>query len=201
MANVCFTSANVCNYTCTSPPPRLPPEPNFCTNTTTPTPTGNTTTPTVTTTNGTGLIAGCVCGAIILLVLLAILIWWLWKKGKCCFVPVGEGSEAALRDNEEKQVELLKIEKKGTVILAPIEAPPAWPEQDGILSTSPNPNTDKTPGELSKEEEALPSPTTGGKPDGATSKKKKKKKKGSRSNRVSPEPDQIPSPSTGGNDG
>lgn len=185
--NVCF-SANVYNCSCTSPPPQFNiSKPAFCNTTTTTTP--------------TGLIAGCVCGAIVLLVLLAILIWWLWKKGKCCFVPLGGESEAVLRDNEEKQVELLKIEKKGTVILTPLDAPPAWPEQEGVLSTSPNPNTDKSPGELSKGEEALPSPTTEGKSESATSKKKKKKKKGSRSNRVSPEPDQIPAPSTGENDG
>ncbi|XP_063963058.1 mucin-2-like isoform X7 [Lytechinus pictus] len=136
------------------------------------------------------LIAGCVCGAVAIIVLCGILIWYLWKNKKCCFAPVGSrgknGSKECLADHEENNVELTKVEKKGTVILTPVTNPTVMP---GPLP--PIPNSEITPVNHPSTEETSPSHSTGSKPGNATSKKKKKL---SRSNRVSPEP--IPGPTS-----
>nr|XP_054765182.1 uncharacterized protein LOC129271957 [Lytechinus pictus] len=135
------------------------------------------------------LIAGCVCGAVAIIVLCGILIWYLWKNKKCCFAPVGSrgknGSKECLADHEENNVELTKVEKKGTVILTPVTNPTVMP---GPLP--PIPNSEITPVNHPSTEETSPSHSTGSKPETFTSKKKKL----SRSNRVSPEP--IPGPTS-----
>ncbi|XP_041476022.1 mucin-2-like isoform X8 [Lytechinus variegatus] len=148
-------------------------------------------------TSSAGLIAGCVCGAVAVIVLCGILIWYLWKKKKGCFAPEGSGgkngSKECLPDHEQNNVELMKVEKRGTVILTPVTNPTVTP---GPLP--PIPKSEITPVNHPSTEEASPSHSAGSKPGSATSKKKKKT---SRTNRVSPEPIPGPTSPTGGGGG
>ncbi|XP_072172464.1 uncharacterized protein [Diadema setosum] len=117
-----------------------------------------------------GLIIGLsICGSIIAIVLVAVCIWYLWKKKKACFdTGNNSDSQTALAASEEKDVELIKI-RQGTVVLQPR---PDGGEAEG--------NQDKPPAA-----EVQPSNPVISTSEPANDTKKKKMK---RQNRVTPEP-------------
>ncbi|XP_071476091.1 uncharacterized protein [Diadema antillarum] len=110
-----------------------------------------------------------ICGSIIIIVLLAVGIWCLWKNKKACFDTGNKSdSQTALAASGEKDVELIKI-RQGAVVLQP--------RPDGGEVEE---NQDKPPAA-----EVQPSNPVISTSEPANNMKKKKR---IRQNRVTPEP-------------